>query len=417
MRGYGVPLTVAAAFAMAPVWGQAGGVLGPTIVGRIVWPRHNLSRAEVFVYADKTCRQLVGRFATGGEGGTFVALVDPGEYYLMAVVDANGNGKPDTGDGIGFNGVTASGGKDQEPKAIKVAAGATITDVAIPIVATLGEDGKPKALVEEAPAEPAPPSTVPATIDGKVTGVEGVAAPIIVLVLKANDHSPAAVEQVTAAEPSFQFSAAPGDYQVLALSVLSGSGKLGAGDAVGAYGVSDWSAAPEALPKLTLTPGATLGGLEVALSGRLGPDGLVSPAKGEGVFRLDLAALPAIIAGTVPYPGAGVKPVQVRLSADPGMAQLLATCQCRPGPASFAIAVPPRTYYLTAIVDENGDGRMGPGDAIGFYGVDDLASGKAPTPVTVSAGSILTGLKITMTIRLSEDGKPTPIPPAGQGGK
>jgi uncharacterized protein (DUF2141 family) len=238
---------------------------------------------------------------------------------------------------------------------------------------------------------------------------------VFVVLLRPADHSPAGMAEVSAAEPSFELTAAPGDYQLVVLADLSGDGKLGEGDAVGVYGVADWAAPPDEWPKLTLAAGAVVGGVEVTLSGRLGPNGVVNPPEGTGSFHVDIPTMPAIVAGSVPFPAAGLKPVYVRLSADPGMSQPMASCECRRGPGSFVIAVPPGTYYLTALVDEDGDGRLGPGDAVGFYGVDDLASGKAPPPVTVGAGSIVTGLKIPIIIRISEDGKPTPLAATKEG--
>ena len=406
---------VVAGVAAAPAVGQTGAPFGPTVLGRIVWPDHDLSQAQVRLYSDKGLTKLVDQFPTGGRGGTFVLIVDPGEYYLMAVVDDNGDGKVNAGDGLGFYGVAKLGEAGQEPKPLKVSADAMVSDVAIPIVAVLGDDGKPKAIAVEGPVVPAAPQGVPATIGGKITGADGLKAPVFVLVVRAADRSPAAVAEASAAEPSFGFTPAPGDYQVFALADLSGDGELGEGDAVGVYGVADWATPPQELPKLALASGAAMGGLEIALSGRLAVDGVVNPPQGTGSFRLDLSAMPAIVAGSVPFPAAGLKPVYVRLSADPGMSQPIASCECKPGAGSFVVAVPPRTYYLTAVVDEDDDGRVGPGDAIGFYGVDDLTSGKAPSAVAVSPASIVTGLKIRIIVRISDDGKPTPITPDKEG--
>jgi len=417
MRAVALGLVTAAVLLAGPAVGQTGAPFGPTVLGRVIWPDHDLSQAQVRLYSDKGLTRLVDQFPTGGKGGTFVLIVDPGEYYLMAVVDDNGDGKVNAGDGLGFYGVTKLGETGQEPKPLKVSADAMVSDVVIPIIAVLGDDGKPKAIAVEAPVGPAAPEGVPATIGGKITGAEGLKAPVFVLVLRAADRSPADVAEASAAEPSFEFTAAPGDYQVFALADLSGDGKLGEGDAVGVYGVADWATPPQELPGLALASGAAVGGVEIALSGRLGTDGVVSPPQGAGSFRLDISALPAIIAGSVPFPAAGLKTVCVRLSADPGMSQSLASCECKPGTGSFVIAAPPRTYYLTAVVDEDGDGRVGPGDAIGFYGVDDLTSGKAPSPVAVGPGSIETGLRIPIIIRISDDGKPTPIAPTKEGQK
>jgi uncharacterized protein (DUF2141 family) len=195
----------------------------------------------------------------------------------------------------------------------------------------------------------------------------------------------------------------PGAYEMLATADVSGDGKIGPGDRVGAYGVSDWGKAPEKLPELTLGDGDEIGGLEVPLSGHLDADGLVLSGEGKGAFRLDLASLPAILCGTVRHPGAGLKPTQVRISSDPGMRDAVAALPVEAGPGTFLALLRPGTYYLTAIVDEGGDGKLGPGDVIGFYGVSSLDAG-APKPLTLEAASIVGDVEITMVAQLTEGG-------------
>jgi uncharacterized protein (DUF2141 family) len=409
------PCATLLALLSVPVVAQTGAPFGPTVMGRIVWPGQDVSRAQVLIFSDQALTKLVDRFAAGGEKGAFVLILDPGEYYLMGVVDVNANGKLDTGDGVGFYGVPGPGKPEQERKPVKVAADSIIHDVVIAITARRSEDGKWVPIEGSTLVELPKPEGIPAVVAGAVTGADAVKAPLFVLILAAAERRPAGLVAIPAGERTFDFTVPPGDYEVLVIADVSGDEKLGPGDAVGAYGVADWAKPPAELPKLTLASDARVGGLEIALNGRLAAEGLVNPPEGAGALRLDLATLPAIIAGAVPYAAAGLKPVQVRLAADPGMSQPLAATDCKPGSGAFAIAVAPRTYYLTAMVDENGDGKLGPGDAIGFYGVSDLASGKAPPPVAVSPGSIVTGLTIPITIRISDDGKAVPIQPPRPG--
>jgi uncharacterized protein (DUF2141 family) len=406
------PLAFAGLLCLAalPASALAQAPFGPTIMGKIVWPGHDLSQGQVRVYRDQALSELVDQFGTGGAGGTFVVLVDPGEYYLMAVVDGNGNGKVDQGDGLGFYGVAKFGAEGQEPALLKVGKDALIGDVRIPITAAIGETGKPEAIEAPSPVETTP-TGIPASVGGMLTNVEQLEVPAFLMVLTADAHRPVATVRVTADEPDFHFSASPGDYHLIAVADVSGERRLGARDRVGAYGVPDWSEPPTELPPLTLTAGDEIGGVQIAMAGHLGEDGVVRSLGGAGSFQLDASTLPAIISGAVIHRGAGLKPAQVRLSADPGMSQPIAAVECEPGPGTFVTHVNPGTYYVTAVVDENNDGRFGPGDAVGFYGIDDITAAEAPPPVTVENGSLVGDLNIRIAARITEDMKLAPIAP------
>ena len=380
----------------------------PTIVGKIVWPDHDLSQAQVRVYKDQALKELADAFPTGGPGGSYVAIVDPGEYYLMAVVDVNGNGKLDAGDGLGYFGVTVFDPKTQKPQPVKLPANGLVTDVHLAITATIGADGKPVPLEGGPPPVEVKPSGLPAAVGGTVSAREDVTAPAFAVLLEAETQAPVAVTRMPPETPRFSLSAPAGAYHLLVLADVSGDGKLGPGDRLGAYGVSDWAKAPPELPTLALGSGDEIGGLEVALNGRLAEEGLVSPAEGTGTLRLDLASLPAIVSGVVRYPGAGLKPTQVRVSADPGMREALAVVPVEAGPGSFAALLKPGTVYLTAIIDENADGKFGAGDLIGFCGVADLLTG-APKPLTLSAASVVSDADIDIVGQVTEGAGLAPL--------
>lgn len=411
--GMGSLLTAGVLALAAPAApGVAQAPLGPTVIGKIVWPEHDLSRGQVRVYRDRDFTDRVDQFGTGGPGGTFVLLVPPGEYYLMAVVDENANDTVDGGDGLGFYGVTQFAAEGQKPKVLPVAKDALVGDLRIPITAVIGDDGKPTPIEVTAPPD-IPPTGIPASVGGALTDVADLEAAAFVLVLTASDHRPVAALLVAPGRPDFSFAVDPGDYHLVAVADVSSDRRLGPGDRVGAYGVPDWSEPLQQLPPLALGAGDEIGGVRLAMAGRLAEDGVVNPPGGAGSFQLDVATLPAVLSGKVAYPGAGLKPAQVRLSADPGMGQPVASVECQPGPGTFVTCVSPGTYYLTAIVDEDGDGRFGPGDALGFYGIDDLSAAQAPPPVTVENGSLIGDLDIRIVARLTDDLKLAPIA-AGQ---
>jgi len=62
--------------------------LPPPVMGQIAWPEHDLSTGIVRIYEDAQFETLVDQFGTGGEKGVFALIIDPGEYYLMALVDS-----------------------------------------------------------------------------------------------------------------------------------------------------------------------------------------------------------------------------------------------------------------------------------------------------------------------------------------
>jgi uncharacterized protein (DUF2141 family) len=379
----------------------------PAVVGRILWPEHDLSKAQVRFYRDLALTDLCDAYPTGDEGGGYLALLEPGEFYLMAVVDVNGDEKLDEGDGVGYYGVSVFDPQTQKPKALKVQPDAFIRDVQIPITATIGPDKRPVALSGEPAKVEVQPSGLATWASGTVTAREDLGTAVFVELLQAGDHSPVAVARLTPTDPGFSFPAQAGEYVLLAVADVSGDGRFGTGDRVGVYGVTNWSKVPEAMPTLSLREGDDIGGLEVALTGRLGEEGLVSPAEGQGTYRLDPASLPAVVCGTVRQPGEGGKPAQVRVSAEPGMGDVVASVPAD-AEGRFAAALAPGTYFLTALTDRDADGRFGPGDLVGFQGIADLQSG-APKPLTLGAATVLEGLEITMAGRVTDEGKLAPI--------
>ena len=395
--------------APAACMGQAG--FPPPVMGQIVWPEQDLSTGIVRIYKDAQFKTLVDQFGTGGEKGVFALIIDPGEYYLMALVDFNQNKEIDAGDGLGYYGVTAFG-SEEKPKPLKITGKSVIGNVMIPIVARfeLGEDGRPHPVgIANAGTIDIAPTGLPATVSGRITEAE-VDAPIILMALDSTTRHPEAVARITAAKPEFKFEASPGDYYICAFADVSADGLVGGGDLMGSIDVADWSDRLESLPVIKLADSAEIADLEIALNGKIGDDYYIGPEGAEGRLKLDPALLPAIVAGAVRHPAAGVLDTQIRITNDPGMGTPVASVQCERGPGTFICALPPGEYYLTAIVDENPDGEFGPGDTLGFYGVAGLGGG-APAPVRLDAGSISDGLDITIVMKIGPDGRPEALTP------
>lgn len=407
---------------MRPVWGVLSGwslaavasltwaqsPFGtPAIVGKIIWPDHDVSKAQVLLYRDAAMTELADVFPVGGERGTFVALVEPGEYYLMALVDANGSGKLDAGDAIGYFADLQTGA----PKAIRLVPEGFVTDVHIAISATVGSDGKPEPLKDEAAKIETKPLGLPALVSGTLSATAGLTAPVFVILVNAENGHAVGVSRVPPDAQGLSLTAEKGVYHVLAVTDSTGDGKIGPGDLVGVYGVSDWSAPPDRMPQLTLGDGDEIAGIEISMTGIVAEDGT---ARGGGTTEgLKLPALPAVLSGTVRPSKEQFGAIQVRISSDPGMREQAAVATAS-ADGTFIACVPPGTYFLTAICDANPDGAFGPGDLVGFYGVPDLISG-APKPLTVSSGSLVLDIPIVLIGRVTDDRGVAPISQLSEG--
>ncbi|MBM3498920.1 MAG: hypothetical protein FJX74_09645, partial [Armatimonadetes bacterium] len=399
---------MAAAAAAAGVAGAQSLVGVPMITGSILWPDHDLTKAQVRLYRDRAMTDLYDIYPASAAGGAFVAIVEPGEFYLMAIADLNGNDKLDTGDGLGYFGVSVFDPATQAPRGLRVPRDGLVSDVQIPVTATIDAAGKPVPLEGAPTPVTLQPRGLSVAVRGRVADRFEFPAPVFVVLVAAADGAPVGVARVGPDADAFALEAAPGAYRLLALVDLAEDGSLGPGDRIGAYGVDDWSEAPAALSPLELDGSRDLDDLLIAPGGRIRPEGRVTDAAGAGEFRLDLAALPAILCAKVLQPQDGHRPAQVRISADPGLGESVGVAPVDPETDAFVTALPAGTYYLTALVDANEDGSFGPGDLIGFHGVTDLRTGAAQ-PVTLEPAAIRVGVEIAVVGRVSEEGGLSPL--------
>jgi uncharacterized protein (DUF2141 family) len=403
--------TVASLALLVCVMADAQSMSGvPMVMGTILWPDHDLTKAQVRFYRDPQMSDLFDVYAAGGGNGGFVAVLEPGQFYLMAIADLDGNDKLDPGDGIGYYGVARFDPATQRPRVLRVPQDGLVRDVQIPITATLNADSQPVP-VEGEPAEVTTlPSGLQVLVSGTVAERFDHAGPVFVALLTADHGAPVAVARLEAGEADFELECAPGSYRLLALADVAEDGRFGPGDRLAAYGIADWAAAPTELPALDLDGTGDAPGLTLTLSGRLGAEGAITDAAGNGSARLDMAALPAVLCGTLRLPTEGAASAMVRISADAGMQELATVAAVDPDSGAFVALLAAGTYYLTALIDANDDGSFGPGDLVGFHGVTDLKA-EVPQPIALGAAAIQPGVEITPAGQVAEDGGLIPITP------
>ncbi len=345
---------------------------GQVVMMTARWPgRDDMSNTAFRVFSDQALTELVDVFPAGGAGGSAIMALRPGEYYVMAVVDANGNGQADPGDGFGFYGVTDLS-PESRPQPLVVRDDA-INAGRITILMTIGEDGRLVPIAEAI-----------AAADGYVAGsVVGAAAPLFILLVPVDEAGhPVAV--LADEDGAWRATASPGQYRLCALSDANADGILGAGDPIALIGFGEDE-------PLTVKPGEELAVTPPALSPAAEPP----------------AGIPPVCAGRV----TGITPpegaiIQVAFCTDAALRrQAFAVAADASG--RFVAAAAPGAYYLRATVDQAGDGTLGAGDMLGFYGVADLMGGDTPQPLAMVAGALRTDVTIAITARIGEDGRLT----------
>ena len=108
---------------------------------------------------------------------------------------------------------------------------------------------------------------------------------------------------------------------------------------------------------------------------------------------------------TLHWPGHDLSHAQVRVFRDPQRKDLAGAFPATGPEGSVVIAVPAGTYYLTAVVDLDNDGKVTAGDGLGFSGVVNPATDK-PAPVEVKDKAF--ALWLPISLQMGAEGKLSP---------
>ncbi|MBC7287108.1 MAG: hypothetical protein H5T86_03500 [Armatimonadetes bacterium] len=309
--------------------GEAPGLI---VFGRVFWPGVEwFPSGSVLAARDARFADVVQRVPISPEG-RFVLSLEPGEYYLMAAVDLDSDGKLSSGDGIGFYGV---GGADQAPKPLAVSAAAPMEDVVIRIVFQAGEGGKLRAAEVGA-------SVGCGTVTGTIEPGEGVCFVVF---------WPTASRYVGFALPvegtSISGRLQAGQYFV---------GVAGDPGSEGVVRTLNWAGEGDRPLIVTVHPRGTLTLARLVSESYLDPE------------RAAAAGLPSALglARVEPMPDQPeLQAWRTLLFADPQLQRLVFTAWLW---REVWIAAVPATYYLLCGADLNGDGVLGPGDLLATTG-------------------------------------------------
>ncbi len=347
------------------------------VLVRAYWPDQDLSNTFYRIYEDENLRELVDVFPATGRDGTGFVVLPPGTYYVMAVVDIGGTERPEPGDGIGFYGVEEISAAAR-PQPLEVGEDG-MDSIVIPILVRLNQEMRMEPL-EWTQAH------LRGTVTGTVEGLDGYDA--IVAVLPLGDHGQSFAAPV-AEDGRFEVEAQPGTCLVVAMVDVDGDGRLSDDDPIGIAGSVDEP-------------------IEVAHDEEIDVGTLTLSTDAEVPEDI-----PAIISGRV----TGAETfheaiISVAIFTDSSMREEVVSLETVHS-GRFAAVLEPGAYYLRTIVDRDGDGMIGIGDLLGFYGVTDLLGEETPAPLQVEADTFATDVDIPISGRINEEGMLSAWPGAG----
>lgn len=200
------------------------------ISGKVRWEGNSLKGGTIRAFQEAVLLKE-GYQTSVSEGGKFSLQLPPGDYYLVANVDADGNGKYSPGDGLGGYGTPDI--TRIPPSALTVTEG-TNPSITITVSARYNAAGQLEAVAEGAidlSRESSGGISGQIRWDGK-TFKEG----ILSLSETPDFRSPVAISLNLEDAGRYEVSVPPGDYYVMAVVDLDGDRKSGLQDGVGIYG-------------------------------------------------------------------------------------------------------------------------------------------------------------------------------------
>ena len=201
------------------------------VLGEVVWAGQPLKGSAIYVYQDPALVKIVKK-VEADEEGKFSLQLPPGGYYLIANVDADGDGSYSQGDGIGAYG---SNDMTSMPPSTLMLKPAENFDIKLHVTARYSADGQLEAVGT------ADLNDLSQNAEGGITGRiiwEGKAFREGILSLSETPdfESPMAITLNLEGNGRYEVTVPPGGYYVMAMVDVDGDRKAGLQDGVGIYG-------------------------------------------------------------------------------------------------------------------------------------------------------------------------------------
>ena len=204
------------------------------VLGRVVWADGKQTAAIIEVHRDPTLVQPLQHLKTDKDGN-FRLQLPPGDYYLMANVDADGDGSVSTGDGIGGYG-TANITTD--PPVVLTFKQGKNPDLQISISGQYNASGQLESTAS-ADGNAANLSPIDSGISGRVLWDSKEFKEGILSISDTPDfQSVIPISLNLENDGRYDVPLPPGDYYVMVLVDLDGDRKAGLRDGIGIYGTT-----------------------------------------------------------------------------------------------------------------------------------------------------------------------------------
>ncbi len=257
--------------------------------GNVIWPKHELKYTMVQAYSDPSMTVATAQAKTDDKG-KFKLAVPAGDYYVVAGVDADGDGKYTKGDGIGSYGVANAA--EQMPKKLTVTEDLKNKEISLVITAEFDGSGQLKPILYKLGQAPLSEFTdvVPAGvsaassagISGRITW-EGLEISKATMIFSKEPRFTSGIKTPLQLDDDglYSCSAPPGDYHIMAIVDLNDNGLVDAGDGRGRYGEGYWGT-PQ---KVTVLEGRVAPFININVTEALNQDGQIIPIKSPGSIR------------------------------------------------------------------------------------------------------------------------------------
>jgi hypothetical protein len=276
--------------------------------GSVVWPGHDFSSGIVQAYGDPSMTVAVAQARTGDEG-SFQLAVPVGDYYIIAGIDSDGDGKYTKGDGIGAYGVTDA--TEQMPKKLNVTGQSADKRINVVITAEFDESGqlipvsqstKTLSTIQHPAFQDARRKTQDtgqqeknSDLESSVLSLEsltGISGKILwegrriseaTLVFSQDQEFESGIKTSLQLEEdgSYECLTPPGDYYIMAIVDISDNDGTASGDGRGFYGTG-YRGSPQ---RVAVLEGNITPFINISVTESLGEDGLSHPVQTRGSIR------------------------------------------------------------------------------------------------------------------------------------
>ena len=395
------------------------------IAGKVSWAEHDMKRTTVQVYKDENLKEQYCSGIITSKDGSYEIKVEPGQYYILAFVDENQNGRFDLGDGMGIYGITDWDDRSQRRDAVKVAENETKSGVDIGITAMIIEVDRQNQIVPADSEYVKQSNKFRLELDKMFTGISGK------LIWPGHKLENALVfaytdltwkYRVATAEcdenSNFKLNLLHGKYYLLAVIDENQTNLFDQGDKFGIYGMTDLSSScPQ---PVLLERNKFASEIEISIVGIQDKSGKIVSLSEQKEMEIGSRALREVkrssyalgdatrahkkveLSGKIIWQGHDLKNAVVFAYKDPTLMTSVEHAEAE-ADGTFKLELTPGKYFLVVNVDINGDEKCSAGDGIGGYGTDNITR-KHPAEFVLSDDGA-SDIEISITAKYDKNGQ------------